>query len=66
VGYQLTGIVPAATFGFRTDATRMGVAIGTQQAARRLASSRKIKSRVGWAAHDARMKALIAQGRIGL
>jgi soluble lytic murein transglycosylase-like protein len=66
VGYPVTGAVPPATFGFRADTTRMGIAIGTQQAARRLASGRKLRSRVGWAEHDARMKALIARGRVGL
>jgi soluble lytic murein transglycosylase-like protein len=66
VGYPVTGLVPPATFGFRADTTRMGIAIGTQQAARRLASGRKLRSRVGWAEHDARMKALIARGRVGL
>ncbi len=66
VGYQITGLVPEPTFGFRADTTRMGVAIGTQQAARRLASGRKLKSRVGWSAHDARMKALVARGRVSL
>jgi soluble lytic murein transglycosylase-like protein len=66
VGYPVTGAVPEATFGFRADTVRMGVAIGTQAAARRLASGRKLKSRVGWTAHDARMKALVARGRISL
>ncbi len=66
VGYQVTGIVPEPTFGFRSDVTRMGIAIGTQQAARRLASGRKLKSRVGWSEHDARMKALVARGRVSL
>jgi Transglycosylase SLT domain len=66
VGYQVTGLVPEPTFGFRSDVTRMGIAIGTQQAARRLASGRKLKSRVGWSEHDARMRALVARGRVSL
>lgn len=66
VGYAVTGVVPEATFGFRSDTVRMGVAIGTQAAARRLASGRKLKSRVGWSAHDARMKTLVARGRVSL
>ncbi len=33
LGYAVTGEVPEPTFGFRSDTTRMGVAIGTQQAA---------------------------------
>lgn len=66
LGYPLTGVVPEPTFGFRADTTRMGIAIGTQQAARRLATGRKLRSRVNWAAHDARMKLLTARGRTGL
>lgn len=66
LGYPVTGTVPEPTFGFRADTTRMGIAIGTQQAARRLASGRKLKSRVNWSAYDARMKELTAKGRVGL
>jgi soluble lytic murein transglycosylase-like protein len=66
LGYPLTGRVPEPTFGFKADVTRMGIGIGTQAAARRLATGRKLKSRVGWSAHDARMKALIARGRLSL
>ncbi len=66
VGFPVTGVVPEPTFGFRADTFRMGVAIGTQQAARRLASGRKLKSRVGWGEHDRRMKELSARGRISL
>lgn len=66
-GYAVTGTVPPATFGFGRDVTRMGTAIGTQQAARRLASGRKLKSRVNWSAYDSRMKSLDARMRaIGL
>jgi soluble lytic murein transglycosylase-like protein len=63
LGYPVTGSVPEPTFGFRADTTRMGVAIGTQAAARRLASGRKLKPRVRWAEHDSRMRALNAQAR---
>lgn len=66
LGYPLTGTVPEPTFGFRADTTRMGIAIGTQQAARRLASGRKLKSRINWSAHDGRMKELVARGRFSL
>ena len=66
VGYQVTGLVPAPTFGFKADTVRMGAVLGTQAAARRLASGRKLKSRVGWSDHDARMKTLVARGRISL
>jgi soluble lytic murein transglycosylase-like protein len=63
VGYPLTGEVPAPTFGFRADGFRMGVAIGTQQAARRLARGAKLRSRVDWRRYDARMKTLEAKLR---
>lgn len=66
LGYAVTGEVPPATFGFRADTTRMGIAIGTQQAARRLATGRKVKSRVGWGDHDRRMRELMARGRVSL
>jgi soluble lytic murein transglycosylase-like protein len=33
VGYPVTGSIPEPTFGFRNDTTRMGIAIGTQEAA---------------------------------
>jgi soluble lytic murein transglycosylase-like protein len=66
IGYPVAGIVPEATFGFARDTTRMGIAIGTQQAAKRLASGRKLRSRVGWAAYDSRMRELERRGRAGL
>lgn len=66
LGYAVTGEVPPATFGLRADTTRMGIAIGTQQAARRLATGRKVKSRVGWGDHDRRMRELMARGRVSL
>ena len=66
LGFPLTGEVPEPTFGFRADTMRMGAVLGTQAAARRLASGRTLKSRVGWAVHDARMKALVARGRVSL
>jgi soluble lytic murein transglycosylase-like protein len=66
-GYPVTGSVPEPTFGFGRDRTRMGVAIGSVAAARRLFAGRKLKSRVGWAAYEARMKQLDAKARrIGL
>ena len=60
-GFALTGTVPQPTFGFRNDVTRMGSAIGTQQAARRLASGKKLRSRVNWSGYDSRMKTLDAK-----
>jgi soluble lytic murein transglycosylase-like protein len=58
IGYPVAGDVPEPTFGFRRDNFRMGVAIGTQQAARRLARGLKLKSRVSWRTYDQRMKTL--------
>jgi soluble lytic murein transglycosylase-like protein len=66
ISYPVTGMVPEPTMGFRNDITRMGVAIGTQQAARRLASGKKLRSRVGWANYDSRMRELDRRGRVGL
>jgi soluble lytic murein transglycosylase-like protein len=66
IGYPVTGAVPEPTFGFRADTTRMGVAIGTQQAARRLASGKKLRSRANWATYDSRMRELDRRGRVGL
>jgi hypothetical protein len=58
--------VPEPTFGFRSDVTRMGIAIGTQQAARRLASGKKLKSRASWANYDSRMRDLDRRGKVSL
>jgi len=66
VGYPVTGSVPEPTFGFRVDTTRMGIAIGTQQAAKRLASGKKLKSRTGWSSYDAKMRDLDRRGKISL
>ena len=66
VGYPVTGSVPEPTFGFGNDTTRQGVAIGTQQAAKRLASGKKLKSRANWANYDNRMKDLERRGRASL
>jgi soluble lytic murein transglycosylase-like protein len=65
-GYALKGEVPAPTFGFARDVTRMGSFIGTKQAAMRLKSGKKLKSRANWSTYDARMKALTARGNIRL
>jgi hypothetical protein len=66
IGYPVTGVVPEPTFGFGRDTTRMGVAIGTQQAAKRLASGKKLRSRANWATYDSRMRELDRRGRVGL
>lgn len=66
IGYPVTGSVPEPTFGFRADTTRMGIAIGTQQAAKRLASGKKLRSRSNWGAYDSKMKELDRRGRISL
>jgi soluble lytic murein transglycosylase-like protein len=66
IGYPVTGTVPEPTFGFRNDTTRMGVAIGTQQAAKRLASGKKLRSRANWGNYDSRMRDLDRRGRVSL
>ncbi|MGL4241681.1 MAG: transglycosylase SLT domain-containing protein, partial [Beijerinckiaceae bacterium] len=66
INFPITGDVPAATFGFARDTTRMGIAIGTQQAAKRLASGRKLRSRANWATYDSRMRDLDRRGRVSL
>lgn len=66
IGYPVTGVVPEPTFGFAQDTTRMGIAIGTQQAARRLASGKKLRSRAAWGNYDARMRELDRRGRVSL
>jgi Transglycosylase SLT domain len=66
IGYPVTGDIPPATFGFRRDVTRMGIAIGTQQAAKRLASGKKLRSRASWAGYDSRMRELDRRGRVNL
>jgi soluble lytic murein transglycosylase-like protein len=66
IGYPVTGSIPEPTFGFRADTTRMGIAIGTQQAAKRLASGKKLKSRASWASYDTRMRDLDRRGKVSL
>jgi soluble lytic murein transglycosylase-like protein len=66
INFPITGDVPEPTFGFGRDTTRMGVAIGTQQAAKRLASGKKLRSRTNWATYDSRMRELDRRGRVGL
>ena len=66
LGYPVTGAVPEPTFGFRADVTRMGSFIGTKQAALRLKTGRRLKSRANWGAYDARMRALTSRGNIRL
>ena len=59
----VAGEVPAATFGFWKDRTRMGTAIGSVAAARRHATGSHLRSRVGWSAYAARLQALDAKAR---
>ena len=66
IGYPVTGSVPEPTFGFRADTTRMGIAIGTQQAAKRLASGKKLRSRANWANYDSRMRDLDRRGKVNI
>ena len=61
--FPVTGEVPAPTFGFNQDVTRMGIAIGSIAAARRHATGRKLRSRVGWTGYTARVNALDARVR---
>ena len=61
--FPVTGEVPPATFGFGQDVTRMGVTIGSVAAARRHATGRKLRSRVGWGGYTARVHALDARAR---
>lgn len=58
LGVPVTGEVPKPTFGFEADVTRMGVAIGSVGAARRLARGIRLHSRIGWSAYTARIRAL--------
>jgi Transglycosylase SLT domain len=58
LGFPLTGSVPEPTFGFRADEFHQGVQLGSIAARRRLASGKKLRSRVNWAQYDQRMKAL--------
>jgi hypothetical protein len=58
LGFPLTGTVPEPTFGFRADEFHQGVQLGSIAARRRLASGKKLRSRVNWAQYDQRMKAL--------
>ncbi len=66
LGYKVTGQVPEPTFGFRRDEFHQGIAIGSVAARRRLATGKKLRSRVNWSAYDARMKELERRGRVGL
>jgi hypothetical protein len=66
IGYPVTGILPEPTFGFKADTTRMGIVIGTQQAAKRLASGKKLKSRANWSGYDSRMRELDRRGKVSL
>jgi soluble lytic murein transglycosylase-like protein len=66
VGYPVTGSIPEPTFGFRADTTRMGIVIGTQQAAKRLASGKKLRSRANWAGYDNRMRDLDKRGKVSI
>jgi soluble lytic murein transglycosylase-like protein len=66
IGYPVTGILPEPTFGFKADTTRMGIAIGTQQAAKRLASGKKLRSKANWSGYDNRMRDLDKRGKVSL
>jgi soluble lytic murein transglycosylase-like protein len=66
LGYEVTGAVPEATFGFRRDEFHQGVKLGSVAARRRLATGQKMRSRVDWRAYEQRMRRLQDAGRIGL
>jgi soluble lytic murein transglycosylase-like protein len=66
LGYEVQGSVPEPTFGFKKDEFHQGVQLGSIAARKRLASGRKLKSRVDWGAYDRRMKALDQGRRVGL
>lgn len=66
LGFPVTGSVPEATFGFKADEFHQGVQLGSIAARRRLASGKKLRSRVKWGAYDQRMKELDRRSRVGL
>jgi soluble lytic murein transglycosylase-like protein len=66
LGVEPQGIVPEPTFGFKRDEFHQGVQLGSIAARRRLASGRKLKSKVNWAAYDQRMKELDRRSKVGL
>jgi hypothetical protein len=66
LGVKVTGVVPEPTFGFKRDEFHQGVQLGSIAARKRLASGRKLKSKVNWAAYDQRMKELDRRSKIGL
>ena len=63
LNFPLVGGVPAPTFGFRDKGPRWGFGLGSVGAMRRLARGIRLKSRVGWGAYDARMRALDARAK---
>lgn len=66
LGYEVKGTVPEPTFGFKADVMRMGSFIGTKQAAMRLKTGKKLRSRVGWGDYESKMRALQRSGNIRL
>ncbi|SDR61919.1 Transglycosylase SLT domain-containing protein [Rhizobiales bacterium GAS113] len=61
--YPVTGEVPSPSFGFIDTGPRWGFGTGSVAAARRLASHRKLRSRVAWRSYDQQMKTLDARAR---
>jgi soluble lytic murein transglycosylase-like protein len=66
VNYPLTGDVPSPSFGFIDTGPRWGVGTGSVAAARRLATHRKLRSKVAWRGYDAQMRALDAKARASM
>jgi len=63
VNYPLTGTVPSPSFGYVDNGPRWGVGTGSVAAMRRLATHRKLRSRVAWRGYDQQMKAFDARAR---
>jgi hypothetical protein len=66
VNYPLTGEVPGATFGFVDSGPRWGFGTGSVAAAHRLATHRKLRSRVAWRGYDQQMRAFDEKARASM
>jgi soluble lytic murein transglycosylase-like protein len=66
VNYPITGDVPGPTFGYIDTGPRWGFGTGSVAAARRLATHRKLRSRVAWRGYDQQMRSFDARARAGM
>jgi hypothetical protein len=66
VNYPLTGDVPGPTFGYVDNGPRWGFGTGSVAAAHRLATHRKLRSRVAWRGYDLQMRAFDARARASM